>query len=130
MMEVHGRREALEAWDSTTGEAGNRESAAHEPWRLQQLAADERGYLLRARTAALRAADTARTPRERCRAAVLLAGIEHERGDHDRELQQARALVALQPRSDFSLLTLRRAALCNDRPSLAASIDVKLAALR
>jgi hypothetical protein len=120
----------LEVWDSAAGEAGDRESAAHEPWRLQQLAADEKGYLLLARTAALRAADTARTPRERYRAAVLLAGIEHERGDHDRELQQARALVALQPRSDLALLTVRRAALCNGRSSLAASIDVKLAALR
>jgi hypothetical protein len=129
MTEVHRRREELDAWDSTAGDAGNRESTAHDPWRLQQLAADEKGYLLRARTAARRAVETAQTPRERYRAAVLLAGIEHERGDHDRELQQARALVALQPRSDLALLTLRRAARCSGRPSLAESIDAKLAAL-
>lgn len=128
--EVHRRREAWEAWDPAATDAGYRDSAAHEPWRLQQLAADPGGFLHRAKTAAQHAVDLAQTTRERYRAAVLLAAIEHELGHPDRELQQARTLVTLQPRSELSLLILRRAAICSGRQSLADSIDGQLAGLR
>jgi hypothetical protein len=128
--EVRRRREELEGWDSATADPGDRESVAHEAWRLQQLATDEKRYLHRAQAAALDAVNRAQTPREKYRAASLLAAIEHERGHHDQELQQARTLVALQPRSELSLMTLRRAAICTGQLSQAAAIDTQLAALR
>jgi hypothetical protein len=125
--EVQRRREELEEWDPAAVDPGIRESPAHEPWRLQQLAADPCGYLRRAEAEATRAAKRAQTPRLRYRATLLLASIEHELDQPDQELQQARRLVALQPRNDLSLLTLRRATICCGRPSLAAQIDRRLA---
>lgn len=128
--EVNRQREELEQWDPAAGDAGDRSSAAHEPWRLQQLAADPNGYLLRARAAALHAIDRAQTTQERLQATLLLVSIEHELGRHERELERAHALVTLQPESDLSLLALRRAANCCGGQSLGESVGGRLAVLR
>jgi hypothetical protein len=112
---VNREREALEAWDP---EGVGR--LAQEPFRRQLMAADPGSNLRRALEAGYQAAALARTPEEAYAAALLLGRFECEAGHHQAEMQQARKLIALQPHNDLSLIALRRAALCNHMPSLAA----------
>jgi hypothetical protein len=80
-----------------------------EPERLRQMAADRYGYLRRAQDAAYRAKELARTPDERYRVAELLSRLECEAGRHEAELQYARTMIRLRPRSDAARTVLRRA---------------------
>jgi hypothetical protein len=110
---VNREREALESWDPAAFGNGGHQSVDPEAWRLSQMALDRSGDLHRARALALRAAALARGPDEAYRAVELLVLVEHELGHHRQELQQARNLVALRPRSQRSLMILRRAAGCS-----------------
>jgi hypothetical protein len=74
--------------------------------------------LQRARIAALKAAELARTLDETYRATRLLACIECELGHHRAELQHAQRLMTLAPRNIDSLLALQRAIQCNRPPVL------------
>jgi hypothetical protein len=112
---INEERETLEAWDPSAVErqaSGTKQGAAMEAWRLQQMASDRAGHLLRAREAAQRAAALARTPTETYRAAEHLARIEHEAGRHAEELKLARKLTKLAPANPLSQITLRRALTC------------------
>jgi hypothetical protein len=112
---AHQEREALETWDPAAGGPGSSGSAAQDALRRQLLAADRSGHLSRARVAALRAKTAAQTPVESFRGTLLLLTIEHELGDHTRELEQARALRELQPDSSLAADMLRRALECTRR---------------
>jgi hypothetical protein len=98
------RQEALEAWDprAMTGEQAERE-------RLAILAHDPDGYLHGARTLLVQAALLVRTDRDAARVAELRAMVEHEAGDHQEELRQARRAVCLSRRSQGAQAMLRRA---------------------
>lgn len=112
-MLAHEEREALEAWDPSLAAPLARGAITSEAWRLATLARDRGGYLRRARAAAESALALARTPGEEYRAAEDLAAIDHEDGFHRQELQLARRLVAIEPRSGGARLTLRRALRCS-----------------
>src|SRR5205085_11020804 len=79
----------------------------------QFMASDPNGYLRRALEAGRRAGGLAQTKAESYRAAEMLGRLECSAGHHLAELQQARTLVALEPRSETSLQALRQAAACN-----------------
>lgn len=125
MQLVNTDREALEAWDPEAESETNQE-----PLRRRMMARDRGGYLRRACVAARQAAALAQTREEAVRAQVLLARVECDAGHHDRELQAARRLMALAPRSEDSLLALQHAALCNRLPALAEQARAALEALR
>jgi hypothetical protein len=108
---MNQEREALEAWDP----AGTLD-LDREVWRRQMLLLDRGGHLHRARTAARQAAALARTPGETYRAALLLAYLECDAGDHAAELQQARRMMTLRPHCKASLGALWHAARCNGLP--------------
>jgi hypothetical protein len=118
---VNQEREALEAWD-----LAGVDSLDQEHFRRQLMAADPGGHLRRALEAGERAAALARTPEEAYAAALLLARLECDAGHHPEELRQARKLMALQPHDWLSLLALRRAAFCNEMPSLALRASEEL----
>jgi glycosyltransferase involved in cell wall biosynthesis len=103
----------LEAHDAA--DPGVIDGIDDEAFRRHLLAADRDGALHRARELALQGASLARTPLQECRAAELLALLECESGHHASELEYAKRLVALKPRSERSLIVLRRAAGCNGR---------------
>lgn len=102
-------RERLEAWDPEAL-AG----AEWDAWRLQAMARDPEGYMARARAILIRLAAAALTGEEKARVATLRALVEHEAGDHEEELQQARTLADPGPRSYVATMTLRRAVGCNE----------------
>jgi hypothetical protein len=116
--------EALEAW----GPEADRDGHEHD-WRRQLLARDRGGDLRRARRAARQAAALARTPGEAYRAALLLACLDCDAGDHSAELRQARRMMALQPHCQASLGALRHAAWDNGLEPLARQATVALRAL-
>jgi hypothetical protein len=118
---VEQELEALEAWDPAAN------PAAHEGrWRRQLLARDRGSDLGRARRAACQAAALARTPGEAYRAALLLAFLDDDAGDHQAELRQARGMMALQPHCQASLGALRHAAWDNGLEPLARQATVAL----
>jgi hypothetical protein len=117
-MEVNSEREVMEEWDPDAIDGPASRSAAIEGWRLQQMASDRGGHLLRAREAAQRAAALARTRTETYRAAEHLARIEHEAGRHAEELRQARKMTKLAPANPISPITLRRALTCTGQDLL------------
>jgi hypothetical protein len=94
----------LEAWDSQARSLG---TFSAETCRLQAMAADRSGRLHRAEAYALQAAALARTPGETGKAAELLILIEHELGHHDREVEWAGTLSALQPQDSRTLMVIR-----------------------
>jgi hypothetical protein len=110
---VNREREALESWDPAA--FGDSAAGGDDPeaWRLSQMALDRGGDLRRARALALQAAGLARGPEEAYRSAELLVLIEHEAGHHDRELDAARLLVKLRPRSERACRVLRRVEGCH-----------------
>jgi hypothetical protein len=85
-------REAVEAWDPAVTD-----QISSEGLRREQLPQDRGGHLHRARAKTLEAVSLALTPEERWRAAYLRARIECDRGQHERELEQARQLIRLAP---------------------------------
>lgn len=93
------------------------------------MALDRAGDLRRARAAAQRAAALARTATEAYRAAMVLARIECDAGDHHAELRQARRMMALRPQVRGSWETLKHAAVCNGLGGLARQADAALAKL-
>jgi len=120
---VNDERYAVEAWDSEAAD-----SLDQGAWRRELLAGDRSGNLQRARLAAQRAAALARTPQEQYRAALLLTLLACEAGHHGAELAHARRLMVLAPRSQVSLMMLRRAARCNGMKSLERQADALLKA--
>jgi hypothetical protein len=110
VLAVNREREALEAWDPAAIDGTDPEAL-----RRQLSACDRDGDLHRARELAQQAAALARSPLEHYNAAAALAVIERNLGHHEAEFAQARRLMALQPRNELSLLTLRRAADCTGR---------------
>jgi hypothetical protein len=121
---VERELEGLEAWDPAANPA-----AREGRWRRQLLARDRGGDLRRARQAARQAAALARTPREAYQAALLLACLDCDAGDHQAELKQARRMMALQPHCQASLGALRHAAWCNGLEPLARQATAALRAL-
>jgi hypothetical protein len=111
---VNSEREVLEAWDPAATESLNQEV-----WRRQLMTADRNGELKRALKWGRHAAALARTPEEAYAAARLLTRLECEAGHPEAELEQARKLAALQPDSEYALVLLQRAAVCNHQESLA-----------
>jgi len=109
---ANSAREALEAWDPNATDPLLPGIVDAETWRLEQMAQDRTGDLLRARVQARRAQTLARTSDEAYRAAESLVLIEHESDHHKEEFRQAQTLVALQPNNATSLMLLRRAAGC------------------
>lgn len=89
------------------------DGAATEALRRELMARDRCGELARASAAAQRAATLSRTPVERYRASELLVQIDCNAGRHRQELQEARKLVELRPRSLRALAVLRKAEVCN-----------------
>lgn len=79
-------------------------------WRQEMLAADRSGKLRRARLLSLKAAASAGTADERYGAALLLAVMACEAGDHQAELQETQVLARLAPRSWITRLCLRHVA--------------------
>jgi hypothetical protein len=122
MQEVSAQFDALEAWDPDA--LAVRDVAT---WR-RLMAGDRRGDLRRAREAARRAVRLARTPEDAFQTRLMLSRLDCEAGDHEAELQQARQVIALRPRSFLSLVTLKRAAECNGLARLARQTGAKLAA--
>ena len=120
-------QEALKAWDPKA-EADDGPAASAD-WR-RQIAQDSSGCLRRARAEARRAAALARTAHELCRADALLAALDCSLGDHKDELRQARRTVALEPRSELSLVCLQHAAHCSGRTRLERQATTALHALR
>jgi len=116
--------EGLEAWDPLA--AGG---VADATLRRQFLAADRSGNLGWAHMQAQMAAALARTPEETYEAAVVLARIECDAGDHKAELEQARRLMAVAPRRRTSLMVLWRAARCNGLVSVERHADLALQTL-
>lgn len=102
---VNEARYALEAWDPAA--AGSLDQAA---WGKELMAADCSGRLHRARRLAAQAAALARTPAARCRAALLLALLACQAGDHQAELQQTQVLAQLAPHSWITHLWQQHAA--------------------
>jgi hypothetical protein len=98
---VNDQRYALEAWDSAVSD--RLDQAA---WR-QLTALDLFGCLRRARRIARQAAALAHTSEEEYRAALLLAVLACEAGDHRAEGQQVRQLARLSARSLTTQLWLR-----------------------
>jgi hypothetical protein len=105
---ANAQLDTLQAWDP----AAIDDRVAQE-MRKELLAADPNGLLTRARDASKRAWASAQTGAERCRAAGLLSRIQHDTGNHEAELRQARAMVEEDPESWLALVVLRRAARCN-----------------
>jgi hypothetical protein len=101
-----------------------------ESWRRRLMASDRTGDLRRALKSAREAAALARTPIEEYQAREWLALIACDAGYHREELQQARRLVELEPKSEVSLTALRRAAECNGLGALARQAEVALNATR
>jgi hypothetical protein len=120
MQEVSARFDALEAWDPEA--PAGRDPVA---WR-QMMAQDAHGLLRRAREEAGRSLGLARSPQEVYQAALMLARMECEAGDHKAELLRARQVMALQPQNPLSLITLHRAAECNRLRALARETNRKL----
>jgi len=116
--------EALEAWDPEVSK-----DVGDAALRRQFLVRDRSDDLGWAQMEAQMAAALARTPEETYDAAVLLARIECDAGDHQAELEQARRLMALAPRRRTSLLVLWRAARCNGLQPLAQRADAALRTL-
>jgi hypothetical protein len=123
MQEVSLQFDALEAWDPEA--PGTRDLTM---WR-RLMARDRNGDLGRAREAAQRALQLARTPRESYQVGLLLTRIYCEGGDHKAELRQARQVLVLQPKNSLSLITMHRAAECNGLQPLAREMNARLAAL-
>jgi hypothetical protein len=123
--EVNEERYAVEAWDSQAADSLDQGAL-----RRELLAGDRSGNLQHARLIARQAAALAHTPQEQYRAALLLTTLLCEAGHHGAELAQARRLMVLAPRSQVSLMTLRRAARCNGMPSLERQADAALKALQ
>jgi uncharacterized membrane protein len=98
-------RYAVEAWDPAAADSLNQAA-----WEKELLAGDRSGTLRRARLLALQAEALAGTPKERYRAALLLAMLACEAGDHPSELRETRTLAWLAPRSMVTRLWLRHAA--------------------
>lgn len=105
---VDQQRYALESWDPSATANWNSET-----WRRELMAEAPGGDLRRARMAARRAAQSALTREEAYRAALLLARLECESGNHVEELRQAYRLLALEPRNQLTMRYLRHAAACN-----------------
>jgi hypothetical protein len=101
---VNDQRYAVEDWDSAG--ADQLDQAA---WRGELLARDPGGCLRRARRLARQGAARAHTPEEQYRAALLLAVLAGEAGDHRAEGQQVRVLARLAPQSRITQLWLRHA---------------------
>jgi hypothetical protein len=99
---VNEERYSVEAWDPAA--ADSLDQAA---WGSELLAS---GKLRRARLLALQAAALASIPEEQYRAALLLAMLACEAGDHQAELQETRVLARLAPHSMVTRLWLRHAA--------------------
>jgi hypothetical protein len=110
---VNAQLDALQAWDPAAMDA-----LSSRQMRQELLAADPGSLLSRARGASREAWATAQTGEERCRAAGLLARIEHDIGDHETELLYARAMAEHEPRAWVTLIVLRRAAGCNGDKAL------------
>jgi hypothetical protein len=122
--------EALEEREPGRGDAGRTKTAPEDAaLRRQLLAADHSGDLGWAHMQAQVAAALAHTAAEKYAAAVLLARIECDAGDHRAELEQARRLMALAPRRRSSLHVLWRAARCNGLEPLARRADAVLRTL-
>lgn len=117
--------EALEAWDPKAFER-----RSEQPLLQEEMLRDRQGDLGRARAAARQAAALARTPGEAYRAALLLAYVDCDAGDHEAELQEARRMMALQPHEEASMGALLHAAHCNDLRSLARRTAGALKVLR
>ncbi len=117
-------QEALVRWDPQAVRAGGPSN----DWQ-KEVALDGSGCLRRANAEAQRAADLARTRHELCRAGALLASLECRLGHHDRELQQARRIAALEPGSELALYCLRHAARCNGFRRLERRTDTALKTL-
>jgi hypothetical protein len=101
---VNRDRDALETWDPAGLDGINDEA-----WRVQWMAADPTGDLHRARTLAERAVTLARNPGQKYGAVEFLVLLDHDRGDHQAALAQARRLMALCPHSDRARMVLRLA---------------------
>jgi hypothetical protein len=101
---VNRDRDALEAWDPAGLDGINDEA-----WRVQWMAADPTGDLRRAMTLAERAVTLARSPGEMYGAVEFLVLLDHERGDHQAALAQARRLLVLCPHSDRAQMVFRLA---------------------
>jgi hypothetical protein len=112
MMVVNEERERVEAWDPAAGQPLVAGSVASGSWWLQEMARDRGGNLHRALAAARRAATLVRSPAEAYRVAEHLARLEHEAGEHQQELLQAKRMIVLDPNNQLSLVTLRRAQAC------------------
>jgi hypothetical protein len=117
-----GRVEGLEDWDpQATGRTT--------PEARRRAAISGTGELRMAIRIGERAAHLATTRDDRYEAALLLSRLDCDAGLHDRELAQARILMALSPKSLTSLKALRRAAGCNHLSSLARRADTAIEAL-
>lgn len=117
--------ETLEAWDTQAFER-----RSEQPWYQEEMRRDRQGDLGRARAAAREAAALARTPDEAYRAALLLAYLDCDAGDHQAELQQAQIMMALRPHERASIGALGHAARCNGLEPLARRAAVALKARR
>ncbi len=102
---VNEERYALEAWDP--GAADSLDPAV---WGRELLANDQSGRLRHARLLAAQAAALAGTPEEQYQAALLLAMLSCEAGDHRTELRETQVLARLAPASWVTRLWLRHAA--------------------
>lgn len=118
--EVAHRQEALNAWNPNAVVDGDPREG--QEWR-QEVARDRGGYLHRALAQAERAAGLARTRHEICRAGALQAWLLCGLGDHEKELRQARRIMALEPNDPLCRDALRHAARCNGLKLLAPPID-------
>jgi hypothetical protein len=76
------------------------------------------------------AAARAQNRAEAYRAALLLACLDCDAGDHQAELKHAWWMMVLQPRSKQSLYALRHAAWCNGLQPLAHRATVALRRLQ
>jgi hypothetical protein len=123
MADVSEQFDALEAWDPDATRSRDLTT-----WR-RLMSRDPHGYLQRARAVATESLRLARTRSERYQARLLLGRLDCESGDHRGELEQARALMAMAPQSQLSLIAMRRAAECNGLEALAGRMDQALRTL-
>jgi hypothetical protein len=117
-----GRVEGLTDWDPQTTPGASSEAR-------RRAAIADTAELRMAIRIAERAARLATTRDDRFEAALLLSRFDCDAGLHDRELAQARLLMALAPKSFTSLKALRRAAGCNHLAALARQSDTAIEAL-
>jgi hypothetical protein len=119
---VNARAEELEKWDPRMVESMSPEALR------RTMTADTRELQMAIQNGE-RAAHLAVSREDRYEASLLLSRLYCDAGIHDRELTQARMLIALSPRSFTSLKSLRRAAGCNHLASLARKADFAIEAL-